>query len=128
VLFDGAHNPDGIRALSAALDELVGSRPLVLVASILSDKDPAAMLSGLLGRCRAAVLTEAANPRALPATDVLAAAPRGSCELHTEPDPRRALERARALAGPDGAVLVTGSLHLVGDLLADPGRRVVSAR
>ena len=128
VIFDGAHNPDGIRALSAALDELVGSRPLVLVASILSDKDPAAMLSGLLGRCRAAVLTEAANPRALPASDLLAAAPRGTCDLHAEPDPRRALERARALAGPDGAVLVSGSLHLVGDLLADPGRRVVSAR
>ncbi len=128
VIFDGAHNPDGIRALGAALDELIGDRPLVLVASILADKDPATMLSELLGRCRAAVLTESANPRARPVADLLAAAPRGSCELHAEPDPRRALERARVLAGPDGAVLVSGSLHLVGDLLADPGRRVVTAR
>jgi dihydrofolate synthase/folylpolyglutamate synthase len=60
--------------------------------------------------------------------ELLAAAPHASCELHAEPDPRRALERARVLAGPDGAVLVSGSLHLVGDLLADPGRRVVTAR
>ena len=127
VLFDGAHNADGVRALSGALDEMVGSRPLVVVASILSDKDPATMLAGLLGRCVAAVLTQAANPRALPVDELMAAAPRGPWELHAEPDPRRALERARALAGPDGAVLVTGSLHLVGDLLADPSRRVVSA-
>ena len=127
VLFDGAHNPDGVRALGAALDELVGDRPLVLVASVLSDKDPAAMLSELLGRCVAAVLTQAANPRALPVDELLAAAPRGGWELHAEAEPRRALERARALAGPAGVVLVTGSLHLVGDLLADPSRRVVSA-
>ena len=127
VLFDGAHNADGVRALGAALDELVGDRPLVLVASVLSDKDPEAMLSELLGRCVAAVLTQAANPRALPVDELLAAAPRGGWELHAEAEPRRALEQARALAGPEGAVLVTGSLHLVGDLLADPSRRVVSA-
>lgn len=127
VLFDGAHNPDGVRALGAALDELVGDRPLVLVASVLSDKEPAAMLSELLGRCVAAVLTQAANPRALSVDELLSAAPRGDWELHAEAEPRRALERARALAGPAGAVLVTGSLHLVGDLLADPSRRVVSA-
>ena len=127
VLFDGAHNPDGVRALGAALDDLVAGRPLVLVTSILSDKDPAGMLSELLGRCTAAVLTQAANPRALPLDDLLAAVPSGRCEVQAEPDPRRALERARALAGPDGVVLVTGSLHLVGDLLSDPERRVVSA-
>ena len=127
VWFDGAHNPDGVRVLSAALDEVVGDRRLVLVASILSDKDPAAMFSELFGHCAAAVLTQAASPRALPVEDLLAAAPHGSCEVHAEPAPQRALERARALAGPDGAVLVTGSLHLVGDLLSDPRRRVVSA-
>ena len=60
-------------------------------------------------------------------SELLAAAPRGRCELHAEPDPQRALERAKALAGHGGAVLVSGSLHLVGDLLADPAHRVVTA-
>jgi hypothetical protein len=32
------------------------------------------------------------------------------------PEPEGALERARALAGDDGAVLVTGSLYLLADL------------
>ena len=33
----------------------------------------------------------------------------------------------RELAGPDGAVLATGSIYLVADLLAEPGRRRASA-
>ena len=36
--------------------------------------------------------------------------------------------RARSeLAGPDGAVLATGSIYLVADLLGEPGRRRASA-
>jgi dihydrofolate synthase / folylpolyglutamate synthase len=31
-------------------------------------------------------------------------------------DPRAAVRRARELAGPDGAVLATGSIYLVADL------------
>jgi dihydrofolate synthase/folylpolyglutamate synthase len=46
----------------------------------------------------------------------LAAAWGGPAELR--PNPREALTLARELAGPDGWVLVTGSLYLVGDLRA----------
>ncbi len=128
VVLDGAHNAAGVRTLARALGELVGERPLVVVASILDDKDPHEMLGELLPRCVAAVLTQAANPRALPVADLLASAPRGDWELHARDEPRLALDLARELAGTRGAVLVTGSLHLVGDLLADPRHRVVSAR
>ena len=37
------------------------------------------------------------------------------------PDPRAALARARELAGPDGAVVATGSIYLVADLVSAPG-------
>jgi dihydrofolate synthase/folylpolyglutamate synthase len=40
--------------------------------------------------------------------------------------PRRALDRARELAGPDGVVVATGSIYLVADLLRPPGRRAAS--
>jgi hypothetical protein len=36
--------------------------------------------------------------------------------VDVEPDPLRARERAREAAGPDGAVLVSGSLTLVAAL------------
>lgn len=127
VIFDGAHNPAGVAALVAALDEVVGSRRLVPVISVLDDKDADAMLEQLLPRSVATVLTRAGNPRSLGVEELKDVAIRGDWELHTEPDPRRALELARALAGRHGAVLVTGSLHLVGELLSDPARRAASA-
>jgi folylpolyglutamate synthase/dihydropteroate synthase len=36
--------------------------------------------------------------------------------VEAAPEPKAALARARELAGPDGAVLVTGSLYLLADL------------
>jgi dihydrofolate synthase/folylpolyglutamate synthase len=36
-------------------------------------------------------------------------------------DPKAALERARELAGPGGAVLATGSIYLIADLVREPG-------
>jgi dihydrofolate synthase/folylpolyglutamate synthase len=37
------------------------------------------------------------------------------------------VDRARALAGENGAVVATGSIYLVADLLSEPGRRRASA-
>jgi dihydrofolate synthase / folylpolyglutamate synthase len=41
-------------------------------------------------------------------------------------EPRAALARARELAGTDGLVIATGSIYLVADLLAPPGRAQAS--
>ena len=41
-------------------------------------------------------------------------------------DPHAALRRARELADTDGVVIATGSIYLVGDLLAPVGRRRAS--
>jgi hypothetical protein len=38
-------------------------------------------------------------------------------EVAIEPDPARALARARASAGPRGLVVACGSLYLVGEIL-----------
>jgi len=66
-LLDGAHNPDGMRALAESLPEIVdGHDRLVAVVSILDDKDAAGMLAALLPACDAIVCTTSQNPRALP--------------------------------------------------------------
>jgi dihydrofolate synthase/folylpolyglutamate synthase len=127
-LLDGAHNPAGVAALAGALGDVAGSRRLVAVLSILDDKDASGMLRALLGRCEAAVFTASANRRALPpATLASLAGQLGFHAAHIEPDPHAALERARALAGPDGAVVATGSIYLVADLVSPPGARRASA-
>ena len=126
-LVDGAHNPDGTRALAESLPELVGGdHRVVAVVSILDDKDAAGMLAGLFGGAvtvDAIVLTSSQNPRALPPGTLQSL----TRQLHGPPaeivaDPSRAVARARELAGPDGVVIVTGSIYLIAEMLAG-GRR-----
>jgi dihydrofolate synthase/folylpolyglutamate synthase len=122
-ILDGAHNPGGVGALAAALPD----RAFTGVVSILDDKDAAAMLQALLARCSTLVCTAAPNPRALPPATLasLVAQLGGTAEI--VPEPRAAVARAQRIAGPDGAVVVTGSIYLVAELVSAPGRRRASA-
>ena len=125
-ILDGAHNPGGMRALADSLSDV--HHPLVVVVSVLDDKDATAMLRALLPHADAIVCTSNANPRALPpATLASLTAQLGGAASEmdpiVEPDPHRAVERARDLAGPEGAVLATGSIYLIADLLRPRGAR-----
>jgi dihydrofolate synthase/folylpolyglutamate synthase len=127
-IYDGAHNPSGVEALAATLPAIIGDRPLIAVVSILDDKDAAGMLRALVSRAAGAVFTSSRNPRALPPATLGSLAEQlGGPPSEIVPDPRAAVARAQALAGPDGAVLATGSIYLVADLMSDPGRRKASA-
>jgi len=124
-LLDGAHNAAGAAALVASLPEVARGREVVVLLSILDDKDAAGMLKELLPGRAAAVLTRAGNPRALP-PGTLESLAHQVCggqgpPLSVEGDPIRALSRARELAGPDGVVLATGSIYLVADLVRPSG-------
>ena len=78
--------------------------------------------------CDALVLTSSQNPRALPPPTLRSLASQlGGPPAEIVPDPRRALARARELAGPDGLVVATGSLYLIADLLAPDRRRRASS-
>lgn len=118
-LFDVAHNAAGVAALAEALDALDLPRPLVLVAAILADKAWDAMLPPLLGRADAAILTVAPSSPPDRRWDAEAVAGRldASIPLRVVAAFDSALMRAETLA-PHGTVLVTGSVHTVGDALA----------
>lgn len=124
---DGAHNAEGVAALAESLPQLTAGRPLVAVVSILDDKDAAGMLRTLLPHAEQVVFTRSRNPRALPpATLASLCAQLGGPPCELEADPRRAVARARELAGAGGVVLATGSIYLVADLLAPAGQRHAS--
>jgi dihydrofolate synthase/folylpolyglutamate synthase len=119
VVLDGAHTAESARALAAAMHTLFGGARLVLVIGMQVDKDIPATVAPLVVAASAAVATLSSHPRAASANVVGAALRAAGCELVEErDDPLDALDRARTLAGQDGVVLVTGSLHLVGAILA----------
>jgi dihydrofolate synthase/folylpolyglutamate synthase len=118
-LIDGAHNPAAVAALVEALPELLGERRLALVMGVLEDKDAASMLATLLPRCERVWFTAPPSSRALsPATLQSLARQLGFEAVECEPRPQRALACAQEWArAQGGAVLATGSVYLVGELL-----------
>jgi dihydrofolate synthase/folylpolyglutamate synthase len=130
-VLDGAHNPDAVAALVQSLPEVLGARAIGLVMGVLEDKDAASMLAALLPLCECAWFTAPPSPRALPPAALQSLARQLSFDaVVCEPHPERALGQARRWAGEGGdgagdgdgvgdgrAVLATGSVYLVGDLL-----------
>jgi dihydrofolate synthase / folylpolyglutamate synthase len=110
-VFAGAHNPAGIEWL---LERLPRS-DYVVVASILADKDADAMLRALARAGHALVATSSRSARALGPAELARHAAPFFDTVEAVAGPVDALVRARELAG-EGAVLVTGSLYLLGDL------------
>jgi dihydrofolate synthase / folylpolyglutamate synthase len=121
-LFDIAHNPAGASALAAALVSERLPRPVVAVVGIMGDKEWGTMLETLLPACDGAILT---SPPSMPEDrrwDVgeAGAALASRFPARVIPDLAAALRRAETLA-PHGTVLVTGSVHTVGDAFAALG-------
>ena len=118
VVLDGAHNPAAMTKSGISLRRLIASERLITVFAMLSERDPAELLTALRTlHPDGAVFTEptSAGGHVVPA-DKLAAMFGDASEAVLPP--RAALVRARELAGADGNVLVCGSLYLVGEILA----------
>jgi len=113
-IWDGAHNLAGVGYLLPRLP----SRDYVLVASILRDKRPELLLEALSVLCGRLVATQSENDRAVPAGELASRAEPYFGHVESIPEPAEARRRAVELAGPDGAVLVTGSLYLLTELSA----------
>jgi dihydrofolate synthase/folylpolyglutamate synthase len=121
VVLDGGHNPAAMTKSGVSLRRLIGSERLVTVFSMLSERDPAALLAALQTlRPDHAVFTEAtsAGGHSVPAVEL---ASMFGHDADAVLPPQAALDRARQLAGSDGNVLVCGSLYLVGEILALSG-------
>jgi dihydrofolate synthase / folylpolyglutamate synthase len=117
-IVDGAHNPDGARALAGEIGDVTGTRrPLVGVLAILADKDVDGVCEALAPVLDRAVATRSTSSRALPESALAERLAAAGVPSEALLPPAAAVARARDLAGPAGAVLVCGSLSLLADLL-----------
>ena len=117
VILDGAHNEDGIAALIDELPALSGDRPLHLLFAVMRDKRWQPMVDRLAPLVRSATVTTVLPPRGEDAERV-ARAFRDRCAVAVVPDAARAVLELCERAAPESAVLVTGSLFLVGEVYA----------
>jgi dihydrofolate synthase/folylpolyglutamate synthase len=122
VVVDAAHNPHGAGALSVAITEYFTFDHVTAVIGILGDKDAAGILRELAPVVDDFIITQSTSDRAVDADDLAAIAVSivGAARVTVEPNFETALETARdaASATEKGAVIVTGSITLVGDAIA----------
>jgi dihydrofolate synthase/folylpolyglutamate synthase len=118
---DGGHNPDGGRAIAAALADLEErvSRPLVLVMGMLASKDFNGFIRNFSGLARRVITVPIHQERSL-APEALAASVR---QIGIPAEPREGIEDAFAAImrrdlDPPPRILITGSLYLAGEVLA----------
>jgi dihydrofolate synthase/folylpolyglutamate synthase len=118
VVLDVAHNPAGAWALRSALSENFSNRALTFVFAAMRDKAVQEMSEILFPIAENVVVTHVDNPRAASTTELLEAGSRTGTPLHAEETVPAALARARDLSRPDGVIVVTGSIFLVGAAMA----------
>ena len=118
---DGGHNPDGGRAVAATLADLEErvSRPLVLILGMLGNKDFNGFIRNFAGLARRVITVPIHQDKAL-APDALAEAVR---RIGIPAEPRDGVKEALAAIvrrdlAPPPRILITGSLYLAGEVLA----------
>jgi dihydrofolate synthase/folylpolyglutamate synthase len=122
---DGGHNPDGGRAIAAALADLEErvSRPLVLIVGMLANKDCAGFLGNFTGLARRVIAVPVPGAeKGLSAEAVADAARAIGLPATSRDNLGEALDAARKLdLDPPPRILITGSLYLAGDVLRENG-------
>jgi dihydrofolate synthase/folylpolyglutamate synthase len=114
IILDGAHNPAGAIALARYLQRFYGHRKIWMIYGAMRDKAVEEIAGILFPLASELILTAPDNARALRPEALYEIAGRG----HISPDISAALDRVRAGASEDDAIIITGSLFLVGEARA----------
>ena len=112
IILDGAHNVDGAKIFSQALERYFPNKRIILLVGISQHKDYRNILHHITKTVDTVICT-CASFKAMPA-DKLAAHVKKP--VLVEEDCKKAFDLAVKLAGPDGVIAAAGSLYLVGDL------------
>src|SRR5579872_107951 len=123
MVLDVAHNPAGAWALRSTLSQAYGETRLTFFFGAMRDKAIAEIAEILFPLAENVVATRADNPRSATPEEIREAAARTGAEVLCAPDVPAALAQARSLAGPEGLVVITGSIYIVGEAMGELGLR-----
>jgi dihydrofolate synthase/folylpolyglutamate synthase len=118
IVFDVAHNPAGARTVAKTMSDLNLPRPRTALVAVLADKDWRGIIRELAPAVDRFVFTTAPSApadRIWNPDDARSFAADDGLNAQTEPDLGKAIATAQK---GRGTVLVTGSFHTVGDVMA----------
>jgi dihydrofolate synthase/folylpolyglutamate synthase len=116
ILFDGAHNASGAKALKNYLDEFV-AQPITLIFGAMKDKDLPEIAETLFPKADKLIFTTPDNSRSIQAKDLLEFLPKkiSSEKVFVTKTVAESLEKALEISVGENLICVTGSLYLVGE-------------
>ncbi len=119
IIVDAAHNPHGAEALSRAMISSFQFSTLVVVFGVLSDKDARGIVEALDPIADYFVVTQPQSERARAVEDLADTVTQlaGPDRTSWRPNLSEAIGLAVEQAGPEGGVLITGSVAMVGEAM-----------
>lgn len=118
VIVDAAHNPHGAAALTAALGSYFTFDEIIVVLGVLQDKDAAGIVAALEPMAARFHVTQSQSDRAIRAEDLAEYTPSDITAVYESFEHAVQDARVWASAAPRRAVVVTGSITLIGEALA----------
>lgn len=122
IWLDGGHNPHAGRAISALMADMEArsSKPLVMISGMQANKDAAGYFAPFAGLAREVFCVAADHDGVLSPEDVAKAARTGGLIAQDCASLEEAMKKACAdKANEPPRVLISGSLYLSGEILAD---------
>ncbi|MBQ5633938.1 MAG: bifunctional folylpolyglutamate synthase/dihydrofolate synthase [Clostridia bacterium] len=118
VIFDGAHNPEGIAAAVESIRHYFRDKRVHVLTGVLRDKDYNIIASDISKVASRAFTLTPDNPRALSAEEYAEVLKEKGVEATPYPDIENALSAAREAAKRDGEPLICmGSLYLYSSII-----------
>lgn len=120
VIVDAAHNPHGAAALARAIEGTLPFTRVWCVLGVLGDKDARGIVEALDPVVEGFIVTQSASERAVDARDLARIVENvaGPDRVRVAPDLGDAVRAAHASWQIGDAIVVTGSITLVGDTIA----------
>ena len=110
--------------MRSTLSTCYGDRALTFVFGAMRDKAIGEIAEILFPLAERVIATRADNPRSATPEEIREAAARTSTDIDEAGDVAAALDRALSAAGPQGVVVITGSIYIVGEAMRALGMRV----
>lgn len=116
IILDGGHNEGCALALSEFIKKHLSDKRIIMVSSMMADKDYMSYLSTVAPLADVFIATRVDMLRALPSGELMLSASEYCKNCHDVPVPSKAITAARNIMQPDDVLIVCGSFYLAGDI------------
>ncbi len=119
IILDGGHNEGCAKALSSFIDKHLSDKRIIMISSMMADKDYRSYLSKVAVYSDLFIATKADVPRALSSDELMKNAEKYCKNCISVPNPVEAVNKAKDVLSENTVILVCGSFYLAGEIRSE---------